>query len=320
MSQYLLRMVCFVVLLGACSPSSRNNSSTPAEPAKTPESNQPVIAADNKSLSLMDLPQTQDGGFVLSPGLYEAEFKTYCLQPGTPDPSAHDAYFQAPLTGPRKDIISSILVNSSRAPHIPQRNVQLLLWSVVSGTDYTKLPSTVKMAASELLTPKQIYELKGGVMGDIKRISAVMPASVGGDMRRVLEIGNSSYELIEQVAVLQKPSKITRRDVKVDQWHKQEEGYFVRHFPAGYQKTKIQVYIPDGILDSTNKAGGNYLVFDPTGYLSVPANSDAQRLGIGGPLLDIVRVVIQIEKSSDNKKKKQPPPKPDSKPVKGGVS
>jgi hypothetical protein len=42
----------------------------------------------------MDLPQTQYGGFVLKPGFYEAEFKTYCLQPGTPDPHSGDAYVQ----------------------------------------------------------------------------------------------------------------------------------------------------------------------------------------------------------------------------------
>ena len=74
----------------------------------------------------MDLPQTENGGFVLTPGFYEAEFKTYCLQPGTPDPSPRDAYLQGPVTGYRKEIVESILLNSRERTDIDQKNIQLL--------------------------------------------------------------------------------------------------------------------------------------------------------------------------------------------------
>ena len=119
----------------------------------------------------MDLPQTQDGGFVLAPGFYEAEFKTYCLQPGTPDPSQGDAYLQGPVTGYRKDIIESVLLNSRENPELDQRNIQLLLWSVVSGSNFNKLSYAVQADAMKLLTPKQVFTLKGGVVGVIKTVS-----------------------------------------------------------------------------------------------------------------------------------------------------
>jgi hypothetical protein len=105
----------------------------------------------------MELPQTQDGGFVLAPGFYEAEFKTYCLQPGTPDPRPGDAYLQGPVTGKRKEIVESVLLNSRYKAEIPQRNIQLLLWSVVSGADFDKLSYEVRSDATRLLTPSQIF-------------------------------------------------------------------------------------------------------------------------------------------------------------------
>jgi len=64
----------------------------------------------------MELPQTEDGEIVLSEGFYEAEFKSYCLQPGTPSPSDRDAYRQGPLTANRKDIVETILRNSLKSP------------------------------------------------------------------------------------------------------------------------------------------------------------------------------------------------------------
>jgi hypothetical protein len=261
-----------------------------------------------KPTSLTDLPRTQDGDFILAPGYYEAEFKSYCLQPGTPDPSPRDAYLPSPLSGYRKDIVETVLYNSRMKPEIEQKHVQLLLWSIVSGSDYNKLSPEVRAAASRLLTSKQIFELKGGVRGIIKTVSNNLPGH--NDVRRLFELGSSSYEMYEKIAVLREPSQIKYAGYKNDQWNKQQQNYYVRYFPASYKNVRIQVYVPDHVLDSTGKVSGEYLVFDPTGMQASPANSNAQRLGIGGTVLDIVRVVIEINKRNhppakvpDNKKK-----------------
>ena len=128
MSIALLRNLCLLVFLGACASSAKNNKPiVNSNEVDNGSVAQPLIASGQTPKSLMDLPQSQDGGFVLAPGFYEAEFKTYCLQPGTPDPSQGDAYLQGPVTGYRKDIVESVLLNSREKPELEQTNIQLLL-------------------------------------------------------------------------------------------------------------------------------------------------------------------------------------------------
>jgi hypothetical protein len=297
MFKNLLTTAWLVILLSACASTSRNSQ----QGIEATTISQPDIPAGWTPDSLINLPRTEEGAFLLAPGFYEAEFKTYCLQPGTPDPTPNDAYLQAPMSGYRKEIVETILYNSRSQPGIPQRNVQLLLWSVVSKSDFNKLPSVVQSDARQLLSSKQIFELQGGVIGVVKRVSNTVPTGVlGGNngIRRLFEVGTSSYEAYEKIAVLREPARIKRAGFKNDQWYKQDQNFYVRHFPVSYQKIRIQVYVPEGTTDSTGKVNGEYLLFDPTGLQTVPANSNAQRLGIGGPVLDIVKVVIKINKAN----------------------
>jgi hypothetical protein len=305
MSTSLLKCFCIVALFSAC---SRNIHSNKQKLNKSSDQSslaeQPVIGAEQKPQSLMNLPQTQDGGFVLAPGFYEAEFKSYCLQPGTPDPRQGDAYLQSPVTGYRKDIIETALLNSRARSDIDQRNIQLLLWSAVSGSDFNKLSYSVQNDARKLLTPKQIFELQGGVIGLIKTVSNQTGLlNTNNSIKNLFELGTSSYESFERLAVLREPSKITKQGIKYDTWYKQKENYYVRYFPLSYQKLKIQVFVPDSLFDNEGKVDGEYLVFDPTGQQAVPAFTNAQRLGIGAPvIIDVVRKVIQVKKRTETEK------------------
>ena len=298
MHRSLLKHLWLVIFLGACASSSRNSKQTISpEVIEITSYTQPEIAPDQKPASLMDLPQSLDGGFVLSPGFYEAEFKTYCLQPGTPDPSPGDAYLQKSISGYRSDIIESVLLNSNQNPGIEQRNIQLLLWSVVTGSDFNKLSSQVRSDAMQLLTPKQVFELKGGVIGMIKTVSqssGIM--NTNSDMKRLFETGVSSYESFERMAVLREPSQIKRKGIKADQWYKQDENYYIRYIPVSYQKVRIQVFVPADLLNEKGKSEGEFIVFDPTGRQAVPAFTNAQRLGIGAPVISILRKVIIVNK------------------------
>jgi hypothetical protein len=304
MTTSILKNLFFVLFLTACS-SSRNSNQTVTENTIANEAlAQPEIALDQKPQSMMDLPQTQDGGFVLKPGFYEAEFKTYCLQPGTPDPREGDAYLQGQVTGYRKEIVESILLNSKDKNDIEQRNIQLLLWSTVSGSDYNKLSSSVKMDAARLLTPKQIFELKGGVMGVIKNVSQTTGIlNANSDMKRLFETSIDSYDAYERIAVRNEQSKVTKKGVKYDQWYKQKENYYIRYFPVSYKKVRIQIYVPDSLLDADNKLNNEYVVFDPTGQQAIPAFTNAQRLGIGAPAVDVIRAVIKVNKQTAPPKK-----------------
>lgn len=304
MTTSLLKNLFFVLLLGACASSKNNKPVENTNDFQEIDPRQPLLSSDTKPTSLMDLPQTQDGGFVLKPGFYEAEFKTYCLQPGTPDPREGDAYLQGPITGYRKDIVESVLLNSRDKTGIDQRNIQLLLWSIVSGSDFNRLSYEVQADARKLLTPKQVFELKGGVMGVIKNVSSSTGIlNANKDMQRLFNTGVGSYESFERLAVRREQSKILRKDVQYDQWYKQKENYYIRYFPVSYKKVRIQVYVPDSLRDADDKLNGEYLVFDPTGQQAIPAFTNAQRLGIGAPVIDIVRAVIKINKQPTPPKK-----------------
>jgi hypothetical protein len=311
MSLRLLKNLAFVILLGACASASRTNKQAiQSFPADELEAAQPTIGSDIKIQSLTDLAQTEDGGFVLKPGFYETEYKTYCLEPGTPDPRPGDAYLQGPITGNRKDIVESVLLKSRTKPHIEQRNVQLLLWNIVSGSDFNKLPIAVQADANELLTSKQIFKLKGGVAGYIKEVSSSTGAfSTNSGINNLFNLGVSSYESYERLAVSREPSKIKKTGVKADQWYKEKENYYVRYLPLSYQKVKIQLYIPDSLLDAEGKLAGEYVVYNPTGLQAMPAFTNAQRLGIGAPVVDIVKEIIRINKGN-GKPKTPPTPKP----------
>lgn len=317
MLKNLLSFTGIAIILSSCYSSAHNNNKTIS--AVDTNVIQFNIADSSTPIPLTNLSRSEEGGFILAPGYYEAEFKTYCLQPGTPDPRPNDAYLQAPMSGYRKEIVEAILHNSRNKPHIQQRNVQLLLWSVVSKSDYNKLSSAVKADAAELLTSKQVFELKGGVIGMVKTVSNALPNEMfkgSNSIRKLFDAGTSSYEAFERIAVLREPSKMRMKDFKNDQWYKQKENYYVRHFPVSYKKIKVQVYVPENILDTAGNAAGEYVVFDPVGLQTVPANSNAQRLGIGGPVLDIIKNVIKINKPAapikkipDNKKQTPAPSK-----------
>lgn len=303
MNLSLLRNIVFVSLFAACSSSRKSSESSQTNTVNAVEV-QPQIDSARAPQSLMDLPQTQYGGFVLKPGFYEADFKTYCLQPGTPDPHSGDAYVQAPVSGYRKEIIESVLINSKEHENMEQRNIQLLLWSIVSGSDFNSLSYSVQNDAAKLLTPKQIFQLKGGVVGMIKEVSYTTGIlNSNSAIKQLFQTGISSYEAYERIAVRQEQSQIIKRGVKYNQWYPQKENYYVRFIPESYKKVKIQVYVPDGLLDADGKLNGEYLVFDPTGRQGIPTFTNAQRLGVGAPVIvGIVRQVIKINKAI-------PPPK-----------
>ena len=226
MLKNLLRSALFVFLLNSCVSTSRNSDQNNS--AVNTNVAQVDLPAESKPISLTDLPRTEAGGFVMAPGFYEAEFKTYCLQPGTPDPAPRDAYLQAPISGYRKEIVETVLYNSRIKSDIEQRHVQLLLWSVVSRSNFNNLTPEVQADAYQLLTPKQVFELKGGVMGVVKNVSANLPITNGhNDVRHLFEMGSASYELFEKIAVLREPSRINRADFKNDQWYKQKQNYFL---------------------------------------------------------------------------------------------
>lgn len=317
-----MKRILLFISIGLAMGCSSKSSSTSSTQLKTDPGLDTSLLAGITPRSLLELPQSQDGEIILSQGFYETEFKSYCLQPGTPDPGNLDAFTQMPLSGYRHEIVESILRRSLQHPELNQKHIQLLLWSTVSGSDYERLAPSVKQTARVLLSSREIFALQGGVAGVVKtvanRIPEVSNNQIYSSMRQLFDIGASSYEAYERVAVLRQPSIKNGNNSRRDQWHLQPQGYYVRYFPSGYQKTLVQVYVPDRLLQGKTTAE-SYLLFDPVTMMAVPTNSNAQRLGIGAPVADVIRQIIIIQKNVPAKKKTSKPAPPVNQNPKGIV-
>ena len=52
-------------------------------------------------------------------------------------------------------------------------------------------------------------------------------------------------------------------------WSLHPDGYYIRYFPSGYSRTKVQIYVPES---------KGQVIYDAVGTIACPANTGAQRL------------------------------------------
>ncbi|MEI6950593.1 hypothetical protein V9K67_25645 [Paraflavisolibacter sp. H34] len=231
---------------------------------------------------LSGLKRSENGGYILQPGYYEIFNKSYCLKAGTHGPSQGDGYMFAPTKGPKDNIVNSILRNSARHTEIPQHEVQVLLWAIIAKSKFADMTGRLKATAALLLTPQEILELNGGAIGTLsdaalKKEIIHMPAAVQQVMeaenkiRGLVASGVDRFEDYEQWAILAGAAPNDRPDVKRGMWSLHPDGYYVRYMPQGYQRTTVQLYVPDALKDAN-------VVYDAVGDIACPANTGAQRL------------------------------------------
>ena len=205
------------------------------------------------------LPRDGGNGFVVTrPGGYVFLAQSYCLKAGTYGPGTGDGYLYAPLKGPSADIVRSVLRRSVDHPEISQRDIQLLLWAIIARTKPSRMNSSLRATAAILLKPGELARLEAVAFEEISQglfnraLGKLPPAArkvfeAERDLRRVLAVESLSYEDAEQIAVLSgtPPSSKNDRPVPWGRWSYHPDGYFVRYFPRGYSRTRIQVYIPE---------------------------------------------------------------------------
>jgi hypothetical protein len=216
-----------------------------------------------------DLPRNNAGAFKLErPGLFEFNAQSYCLKAGTHSPGEGNGYLYAPLKGPQGDIVGNVLKNSYAHPEIEQRKIQVLLWAIIARTKISDMSTENQLTATKLLTPKELLELNGGALGlipdDMKKqalkqtpeeVRAVFEAEA--ELRNKLTSIETKYEDLERIAVL--TGKVTMgkdsRAVPSGRWSYNEDGYFIRFFPYGYSRDKIQISIPPKITIKKDNKG-----------------------------------------------------------------
>ncbi|MBO0949623.1 OmpA family protein [Fibrella forsythiae] len=225
-------------------------------------------------------PRSATGGYILTPGFYELRSRSYCIRAGTHAPSNGDGYLYAPLLGRQKDIVATVLAESARHSEIDQHQVQLLLWAIIARSDFSTMNSELVGVATTLLTPSQLLRLnKQALMGialsliDSPEITASLRSifSAEHQIRELIGQAQSSFQDIEQLAMLAGPALVDNPDVRRGRWSKHPDGYYIRYFPAGYSRTVVQLYVPEGL---------STVELDFTDDVAVPANTGAQRLAL----------------------------------------
>jgi len=232
--------------------------------------------------SLMTLPRTPNGGFILEPGYYVSDLQSYCLMAGTHGPGGGDGYLYAPVKGSADDAVVAIVRNSVRHPEIEQQHVQALLWAILARAKFEDLSPDLKATANRLLTARQLATLNrtslgvvsdnaltdalGGVPEPLRQI-----ARAEAELRGMLTRPGATYTEMERVAVLSGAAPLGTGSTYVPQarWSLHPDGYYIRFIPIGYDMTRVEIWVPTG-------SGGKE--FDPATHISVPGNTARQRL------------------------------------------
>lgn len=233
---------------------------------------------------LTGLERTANGGFMLQPGYYEMQTQSYCLKAGTHGPGGGDGYLFAPPLGPMDEIVMAVVRNSVNKPEVNQRDIQVLLWSIIARAKFDDLQNKIKLVATQLLTPKQIVKLNGGALGLVpdaatQKAMDAAPAPVKtvlqaeAQLRQMLASPVATYAEMERVAVLTGAAPIGEgsRSVPSGRWSLHPDGYYVRYLPSGYSNTRVEIWVPQG-----SPAVGKE--FDPATHIAVPGNTARQRL------------------------------------------
>ncbi len=212
--------------------------------------------AQGKPLS--SLKRGPQGGWLLKPGLYSGDVRSYCLHAGTYGPTRGDGYLYAPLKGKRSGIIRKILHNSADHPDLSQQDVQSLIWALESRTKFSDLSPGYQRTASTLLSPEDILELNGASLDYIsQQYQDQIFGKMSDTLRPIYEAQNSlrglltqtdtPFEQLERVAVLSgdPPKDKNSREIPAGRWSLHPGGYFVRYVPQTYSETRLFLYVPE---------------------------------------------------------------------------
>lgn len=254
---------------------------------------------NNNHMLIDRLPRQPDGSIKLRPGLWAYTAQSYCLHAGTHAPSRGDGYLYAPLQGQRAVVIRHLLQHSVDHPEINQRTIQMLIWSILARVKITDLPLVEQQAALRLLTPANILEVNGGIIGTLtpeakEKILATLPASV----RRIIEIegqirelflkGKATYEQIERIAILTGvgPRGSGSRDVPDRRWSYHPDGYFVSYQPQNYSLTNVRIFVPEVIQVQRDASKQIVALIDPNGsQIQISNVGSAVRVRIAKPII-----------------------------------
>lgn len=246
----------------------------------------PDFGKNEKYTNLCKVNFSPTEGYVLKPGFYTINLKSFCMHAGTYAPSKGDGYLYAPLKGPKKQLINSLVKNWYKNQDIPQQQVQSLVWGVIAKSSFKNLSPDLQLVATRLLTKNDLLSLsKMGLDFIPDSMMSQAKSNLPKPVQLVLEAENkirnffsssssSSYSELEKLAMLGGVNPLTS-EISRSTWGLHPNGYWTSYQPEGYRQMTVRIYVPNTLTSV------NYI---PSDDVAVPANTGSQRLMVSDVL------------------------------------
>ena len=240
------------------------------------------------------LPRRDDGAFLLNVGIFEAYVQSYSLDPGERNWQRGAAFYPAPVKGRRARVIGDVLKQIELHPDVPQDAVQQLLWAIVQGTDFEKMPAPMQQTAARILPKESLALLQGATAANAltNRLLGIVNNRLAKDKQLQKDVAEAQakarqldqeYGISDTVNGVKEASAsqtiATAGDVVPrGTWAPMPGGFYVRYLPEGYARVRLQVIVPQAAIDGADPK--TPLAFDPTQVLAVYCQTPPQRTGI----------------------------------------
>jgi hypothetical protein len=193
----------------------------------------------------------ENTGFSLNlpAGYYKYKFNTFCLHAGTYAPTEGAGYLVAPLKGAKANLIKDILGRYYEHPEIDQKDVQILIWGIEVGMKFSDYTPDFQLRVTPLLKPEELALMEV----DVKDIAFDLLPQEAKDVlyfysniRGKLSDANSTYEEVERLTVKTgiAPKGKGSKNIDAGVWTSVGDGVYIRCFPYNYNKTDVEIYIP----------------------------------------------------------------------------
>lgn len=201
--------------------------------------------------------RNSSGSFTLKPGHWAIDLQSFCFRAGTRGPQRTDGqgYLSGPVSGPDGGIFVDMLSKYGTLRDVEQRDMQVLIWALLSRTKIRNMNLQMQALAARVLTPAQIIALDSGALDVVppalrrKAFNSLPPevraiAEAENRIRDILYRANHTYEELESIAVLAGPEPRANRPVPRERWSVHPGGYLVRYHPTGYARTTVELAVP----------------------------------------------------------------------------
>ncbi|MDP2453101.1 MULTISPECIES: hypothetical protein [unclassified Kaistella] len=240
---------------------------------------------NEKYTNLCNIPFSPSEGYLLKPGFYTIELKSFCLHAGTYAPSKGDGYLYGPLKGQKKDLVNSLIKNWYNNQDIPQQKVQSLVWGVIAKSSFKNMSPDLQLVATRLLSKNELLSLSkmgldfvpASVMSKAKGNlpkSVQMVLEAENQIRSFFSSSSSNYSELEKLALLTGVNPVTS-EISYGTWGLHPNGYWTSYQPHGYRQMTVRIFVPNTLTSV------NYI---PSDDVAVPANTGSQRLMVSDVL------------------------------------